>query len=45
MLIALAVLLLAIALAGGIAINPLLSLIAVLALVVFFGGGRHGSVY
>jgi hypothetical protein len=45
MLVALAVLLLIIALAGGIAVNPLLFLIALLALVVFVGGGRRGSVY
>jgi uncharacterized iron-regulated membrane protein len=45
MLVALAVILLVIALAGGIAVNPLLFLIALLALVVFFGGGRRGSVY
>jgi hypothetical protein len=39
------VLLLMIALAGGMAVNPLLFPIALLALVVFFGGGRRGSVY
>ena len=45
MLLALAVLLLVIALAGGIAVNPLLFLIAVLAILVFFGAGRRGAVY
>jgi hypothetical protein len=45
MILALALLLLVIALAGGIAVNPLLFLIAVLALVVFLGGGRRGTVY
>lgn len=44
MLVALVVLLLVVALAGGIAVNPLLFLIALLALVVLFGG-RRGSVY
>jgi hypothetical protein len=44
MLLALAVVLLILALAGGIAINPLLFLIALLALMVFFGGGRRGVV-
>jgi hypothetical protein len=37
--------LLIIALGGGIAINPLLFLVALLALLVLFGGGRRGSVY
>jgi hypothetical protein len=44
MLVALAVLLLIIALAGGIAVNPLLFLLALLALVVFLSGGRRGTV-
>ena len=44
MLVALALLLLIAALAGGIAVNPLLFLIALLALVVFLGGGRRGTV-
>jgi hypothetical protein len=43
MLVALVVVLLILALAGGIAVNPLLFLIALLALVVFLGGGRRGS--
>jgi hypothetical protein len=43
MLVALAILLLVIALAGGITVNPLLFLIALLALIVFLGGGRRGS--
>ena len=38
MLLALALILLVIAIAGGIAIHPLLFLIAVLALLAFFGG-------
>jgi hypothetical protein len=41
MLIALAVILLIIAVVGGIAVHPLLFLIAVLALLAFFGGRRH----
>ncbi|MDQ6811865.1 MAG: hypothetical protein M3Z95_08215 [Actinomycetota bacterium] len=45
MLVALAVLLLVVALAGGIAVNPLLFLIALLALIVFFGGSRRGTAY
>ena len=44
MLLALAVLLLVLAVAGGIAVHPLLFLIAVLAVLAFFGGGRR-SVY
>jgi hypothetical protein len=45
MLVALVVVLLILALAGGIAVNPLLFLLTVLALVVFVGGGRRGTVY
>jgi hypothetical protein len=45
MIVALALVLLVLALAGGIAVNPLLFLLAVLALVVFLGGGRRGTVY
>jgi hypothetical protein len=44
MLVAFAIILLIFALAGGIAVNPLLFLIALLALVVFLGGGRRGTV-
>lgn len=44
MLVALAVILLIFALIGGIAIHPLLFLLALLALVVFLGGGRRGTV-
>jgi hypothetical protein len=44
MLVAVAVLLLVLAVAGGWAVNPLLFLIALLALVVFFSGGRRGTV-
>jgi hypothetical protein len=43
MLVALAVVLLVLALAGGIAVNPLLFLIALLALLVFLGNGRRGT--
>ena len=43
MLFALAVLLLVLALVGGIAIHPLLFLLVVLALLVFVGG-RRGSL-
>lgn len=41
MLLALAVLLLILALVGGIAVHPLLFLIAILAVIAFFGGGRR----
>ncbi len=40
MLLALAVLLLVLAVVGGIAVHPLLFLIAILAVVAFFGGRR-----
>jgi len=43
MLLALAIVLLIIAVAGGVVIHPLLFLIAVLALVAFFGGRRHSA--
>lgn len=43
MLFALAVILLVLAIVGGIAVHPLLFLIAVLALLAFFGG-RRGSL-
>jgi len=45
MILALVLVLLALALLGGIAINPLLFLIALLAVIVLVGGGRRGSVY
>jgi hypothetical protein len=45
MLISPAVVLLIIALAGGIVVNPLLGLIALLALLVLFTRGRRGTVY
>jgi hypothetical protein len=45
MLVALAVVLLIIALAGGITVHPLLFLLALLAVLVFLGGGRRGTVY
>jgi hypothetical protein len=45
MILALVIVLLALALVGGIAVNPLLFLIALLALLVLVGGGRRGSVY
>lgn len=41
MLFALAVILLILAIVGGIAIHPLLLLIAILALLAFFGGWRR----
>jgi hypothetical protein len=44
MLVALVIVLLILALAGGIAVNPLLFLIALLAVIVFVGGGRRGTV-
>lgn len=40
MLIALAVILLIVAIAGGVVVHPLLFLIAILALVAFFSGRR-----
>jgi hypothetical protein len=40
MLVALAVLLLVLAIVGGIAVHPLLFLIAILAFLVLFGGRR-----
>jgi len=40
MLLALAVILLILAIVGGIAVHPLLFLIVVLALLAFFGGRR-----
>ena len=40
MLVTLIVVLLVLALVGGIAVNPLLFLIALLAVLVFFGRGR-----
>ena len=40
MLIALVVILLVLALVGGIAVHPLLFLVAILALIAFFGGRR-----
>jgi hypothetical protein len=43
-LIALALLLLVIAVVGGIAVHPLLFLIAILAILALFSG-RRGSVY
>lgn len=43
MLLALAVILLVLALVGGLAVHPLLFLIAVLALLAFFGRGRYGG--
>jgi hypothetical protein len=45
MILALVLVLLALALLGGIAVNPLLFLIALLAVIVLVGGGRRGSVY
>jgi hypothetical protein len=42
MLFALAVILLVLAVVGGIAVHPLLFLIAVLALLAFVGNGRMG---
>jgi hypothetical protein len=44
MLIALVVILLVLALVGGIAVHPLLFLIAFLALLAFFAGGRGRTV-
>jgi hypothetical protein len=43
MLVAIVALLLILAIAGGVAVNPLLFLIALLAVLVFVGGGRRGT--
>jgi hypothetical protein len=43
MLVTLAVILLILALVGGIAIHPLLFLLAILAILVMVGGGRRGN--
>ena len=43
MIVALIAVLLILAIAGGIAINPLLFLIALLAVLVLVGGGRRGT--
>ena len=43
MIVALAVILLVLALAGGIGIHPLFFLVALLALLLFFGGSRRGT--
>ncbi len=43
MIVALIVLLLILAIAGGVAVNPLLFLIALLAVFVFLGNGRRGT--
>lgn len=45
MILALALILLALAIFGGIVVHPLLFLIVLLALLVLFGGSRRGSVY
>jgi hypothetical protein len=44
MIVAIVLVLLILALAGGLAISPLLFLIALLAVVVFLGRGRRGAV-
>jgi hypothetical protein len=44
MLIALVTILLVLALVGGIAVHPLLFLLALLALIAFFAGGRGRTV-
>jgi hypothetical protein len=44
MLLALALLLLIVAILGGIVVHPLLFLIAVLAILVFVGGRGRGAV-
>ena len=45
MLLTIAVILLLLAILGGVAVHPLLFLIAVLALLAFFGGRRGGATY
>jgi hypothetical protein len=44
MLLALAVLLLVLAVIGGIAVHPLLFLIVVLAVIAYMGHGRRGRI-
>ena len=44
MLVTLVIILLVLAVIGGVAVNPLLFLIALLALLVFFGGRRGSAV-
>jgi hypothetical protein len=45
MLLTLAVILLIAAIILGIAVHPLLFLVALLAIAVFVGGGRRGTVF
>jgi hypothetical protein len=45
MIVALALVLLVLALAGGLAVHPLLFLIVLLAVAVFLAGGRRGTVF
>lgn len=44
MLLALAIILLIIAIAGGVIIHPVLFVLALVALALFFSGHRRGSV-
>lgn len=44
MLLALAIVLLIIAIAGGVIIHPILFVLAIVALVLFFSGRRRGAV-
>jgi hypothetical protein len=44
MLLALAILLLVLAVVGGVAVHPLLFLIVVLAVLAFMGHGRRGRI-
>jgi hypothetical protein len=45
MLLTLAAILLLLAIVGGVAVHPLLFLIAILAIVAFFSGRRAGATY
>jgi hypothetical protein len=45
MLVALVVVLLILAIGGGVAVSPLLFLLAAFALTVFLVGGRRGTVH
>jgi hypothetical protein len=44
MLLALAIVLLIIAIAGGVIIHPVLFVLAIVALAMYFGGHRHARV-
>jgi len=45
MLLTLAVILLILAIVGGVAVHPLVLLLALVAILMFFGHSRRGAVY